>query len=160
VSENDVRSVIVIGGGPAGYTAALYSARALLNPLVIEGVSWGGQLMSTSEVENFPGYKEGVLGPQMMNDLRAQAERFGTEFVTDDAVRVDLSQRPFVVETGEGTYRAKVLIIATGARARRLGLASETALQGKGISYRRSSSWAAATRPWRTPSSSRASRRR
>jgi thioredoxin reductase (NADPH) len=135
VSENDVRSVIVIGGGPAGYTAALYSARALLNPLVIEGVSWGGQLMSTSEVENFPGYKEGVLGPQMMNDLRAQAERFGTEFVTDDAVRVDLSQRPFVVETGEGTYRAKVLIIATGARARRLGLASETALQGKGISY-------------------------
>ncbi|HEY5160505.1 MAG TPA: thioredoxin-disulfide reductase [Gaiellaceae bacterium] len=135
MSENDVRNVIVIGGGPAGYTAALYSARALLNPLVIEGVTWGGQLMSTTEVENFPGYKEGVLGPQMMNDMRAQAERFGTEFVTDDAVRVDLSQRPFVVETGEGTYRAKVLIVATGATARQLGLPSETALQGKGVSY-------------------------
>jgi thioredoxin reductase (NADPH) len=135
VTDKDVRNVIVIGGGPAGYTAALYSARALLKPLVIEGVVWGGQLMDTSEVENFPGYKEGVLGPQMMNDLRAQAERFGTEFVTDDAVRVDLSQRPFVVETGEGTYRAKVLIIATGARARQLGLPSETALQGKGVSY-------------------------
>jgi len=135
VTSNDVRNVIVIGGGPAGYTAALYSARALLDPLVIEGVSWGGQLMNTSEIENFPGYKEGVTGPEMMSDLRAQAERFGTEFVTDDAVRVDLSQRPFVVETGEGTYRAKVLIVATGAKARELGLPSEIALQGKGVSY-------------------------
>jgi thioredoxin reductase (NADPH) len=135
VSNSEVRNVIVIGGGPAGYTAAIYSARALLEPLVIEGVSWGGQLMNTSEVENFPGYSEGVTGPQIMSDLRAQAERFGTEFVTDDAVRVDLSQRPFVVETGEGTYRAKVLIVATGARARELGLPSEIALQGKGVSY-------------------------
>ena len=135
MTSNDVRNVIVIGGGPAGYTAALYSARALLNPLVIEGVSWGGQLMNTSEIENFPGYKEGVTGPEMMSDLRAQAERFGTEFVTDDAVRVDLSQLPFVVETGEGTYRAKVLIVATGAKARELGLPSEIALQGKGVSY-------------------------
>jgi thioredoxin reductase (NADPH) len=135
VTGTDVRNVIVIGGGPAGYTAALYSARALLEPLVIEGVSWGGQLMNTSEVENFPGYSEGVLGPKMMSDLRAQAKRFGTEFVTDDAVRVDLSQRPFVVETGEATYRAKVLIIATGARARELGCPSEAALQGKGVSY-------------------------
>jgi thioredoxin reductase (NADPH) len=135
VSDKDVRNVIVIGGGPAGYTAALYSARAMLKPLVIEGVSWGGQLMNTSEVENFPGYSEGVLGPQMMSDLRAQAERFGTEFVTDDVVRVDLSQRPFVVETGEETYRASVLIIATGANARELGLSSETTLQGKGVSY-------------------------
>ena len=135
MTSNDVRNVIVIGGGPAGYTAALYSARALLDPLVIEGVSWGGQLMNTSEIENFPGYKEGVTGPEMMSDLRAQAERFGTEFVTDDAVRVDLSQRPFVVETGEGTYRAKVLIVATGAKARELGLPSEIALQGKGVSY-------------------------
>lgn len=135
MTNNDVRNVIIIGGGPAGYTAALYSARALLEPLVIEGVAWGGQLMNTSEVENFPGYSEGVLGPKMMNDLRAQAERFGTEFVTDDAVRVDLSQRPFVVETGEETYRAKVLIVATGAKARELGCPSEIALQGKGISY-------------------------
>jgi len=135
VAGNDVRNVIIIGGGPAGYTAALYSARALLEPLVIEGVLWGGQLMNTNEVENFPGYSEGVLGPKMMSDLRAQAERFGTEFVTDDAVRVDLSQRPFVVETGEGTYRAKVLIVATGAKAREMGCPSEAALQGKGISY-------------------------
>ncbi len=135
MTASDVRNVIVIGGGPAGYTAALYSARALLEPLVIEGISWGGQLMNTSEVENFPGYSEGVMGPQMMSDLRAQAERFGTEFVTDDAVRVDLSQRPFVVETGEETYRTSVLIIATGANARELGLPSETTLKGKGVSY-------------------------
>jgi thioredoxin reductase (NADPH) len=135
VTSSDVRNVIVIGGGPAGYTAALYSARALLEPLVIEGISWGGQLMNTSEVENFPGYSEGVMGPQMMSDLRAQAERFGTEFVTDDVVRVDFSQRPFVVETGDETYRAKVLIVATGAKAREIGLPSEVALQGKGVSY-------------------------
>ena len=135
MSDNDVRSVIVIGGGPAGYTAALYSARALLEPLVIEGVTWGGQLMNTSEVENFPGYTEGVLGPKMMNDLRTQAERFGTEFVTDDVVRVDFSTRPFIVETGDGTYHSKVLIITTGAKARELGLQSEIALQGKGVSY-------------------------
>lgn len=135
MAGNDVRGVIIIGGGPAGYTAALYSARALLEPLVIEGVNWGGQLMNTSEVENFPGYSEGVLGPKMMNDLRAQAERFGTEFVTDDVVRVDLSQRPFVVETGDEVFRAKVLIVATGAKARELGCPSEIALQGKGISY-------------------------
>ena len=135
MSEKEVRDVIVIGGGPAGYTAGIYAARALLEPLVIEGVTWGGQLMNTSEVENFPGYSEGVLGPQMMNDLRAQAERFGTEFVTDDVVGVDLSQRPFTVETGDGTYRAKVLIVATGAKARELGCPSEIALQGKGISY-------------------------
>jgi thioredoxin reductase (NADPH) len=135
LTGSDVRNVIIIGGGPAGYTAALYSARALLKPLVIEGVAWGGQLMNTSEVENFPGYSEGVLGPQMMSDLRDQAERFGTEFVTDDAVRVDFSQRPFVVETGDETYRARVLIIATGAKARELGLSSEVSLQGRGVSY-------------------------
>lgn len=135
MTASDVRNVIVIGGGPAGYTAALYSARALLEPLVIEGITWGGQLMNTSEVENFPGYSEGVMGPQMMSDLRAQAERFGTEFVTDDAVRVDLSQRPFVVETSDETYLAKVLIVATGAKAREIGLPSEVALQGKGVSY-------------------------
>jgi thioredoxin reductase (NADPH) len=135
VSEKDIRNVIVIGGGPAGYTAALYAARALLEPLVIEGVSWGGQLMITSDVENFPGYPEGVLGPQMMSDLRTQAERFGSEFVTDDVVSVDLSERPFRVTTGDAEYLAKTLVIATGASARQIGLASELALQGKGVSY-------------------------
>jgi thioredoxin reductase (NADPH) len=135
VEANATRNVIVIGGGPAAYTAALYSARAMLEPLVIEGVAWGGQLMITSEVENFPGYPEGVLGPQMMSDLREQAARFGTDFVTDDVVAVDLSQRPFTVQTGDEEFRAKTLIVATGARARQLGLESELALQGKGVSY-------------------------
>jgi thioredoxin reductase (NADPH) len=135
VSEKEVRNVVVIGGGPAGYTAAIYAARALLEPLVIEGVSWGGQLMITSEVENYPGYPEGVLGPQMMSDLRAQAERFGSEFLADDVVGVDLSKRPFRVSTGDLELRTKTLIVATGAHARQLGLASECALQGKGVSY-------------------------
>jgi thioredoxin reductase (NADPH) len=135
VSETEVRNVIVIGGGPAGYTAAIYAARAMLEPLVIEGVSWGGQLMITSEVENFPGYPEGVLGPQMMSDLRAQAERFGSDLLTDDVTSVDLSERPFTVRTDERELRARTLIIATGARARQLGLESELALQGKGVSY-------------------------
>jgi len=135
LSNKDVRNVIVIGGGPAGYTAAVYAARALLEPLVIEGVTWGGQLMLTIKVENFPGYPEGVLGPQMMSDLRSQAERAGTEFLTDDVVSVDLSERPFLVSTGERDYRARTLIIATGAYPRELGLDSELALRGKGVSY-------------------------
>ncbi len=135
MSETEVRNVIVIGGGPAGYTAAIYAARAMLEPLVIEGVSWGGQLMITSEVENFPGYPEGVLGPQMMSDLRTQAERFGGELLTDDVISVDLGERPFTVRTDERELRARALIIATGARARQLGLESELALQGKGVSY-------------------------
>lgn len=135
MSEKEVRNVVVIGGGPAGYTAALYAARALLEPLVIEGVAWGGQLMITSEVENFPGYPEGVLGQQMMSDLRVQAERFGSELLTDDAVSVDLSERPFRVSTGDREFLAKTLVITTGARARRIGLDSELALQGKGVSH-------------------------
>ena len=135
MSEKGIRNVIIIGGGPAGYTAAIYAARAMLEPLVIEGVSWGGQLMITSEVENFPGYPEGVLGPQMMSDLRTQAERFGTEFLTDDVVSVDLSERPFRIATGDEEHLAKTLIIATGANARQIGLPSELALQGKGVSY-------------------------
>jgi thioredoxin reductase (NADPH) len=136
VSEGEVREVIIIGGGPAGYTAALYAARANLDPLVIEGFAWGGQLMITSDVENYPGYPEGVLGPEMMNDFRRQAERFGAEFVTDDVVSVDFSEGPpFRASTSDEDFRAKAIIVATGANARQLGLESERTLQGRGVSY-------------------------
>jgi thioredoxin reductase (NADPH) len=134
MSEN-VRELIIIGGGPAGYTAALYAARANLEPLVIEGFQWGGQLMITSDVENYPGYVEGVLGPEMMKDFRRQAERFGAEYISDDVTRVDLSERPFRVYVGDEDYRAQAVIVATGANARQLGLASERKLQGRGVSY-------------------------
>jgi len=132
---SDVREVIVIGGGPAGYTAALYSARANLKPLVIEGFNWGGQLMITSDVENYPGYADGVMGPTMMQDFRRQAERFGAEFVTDDVTRVDFSERPFRVWVDKDEYLADTVIVATGASARQLGLESEARLQGRGVSY-------------------------
>jgi thioredoxin reductase (NADPH) len=135
VMSNDVRQVIVIGGGPAGYTAALYAARANLEPLVIEGFQWGGQLMITSDVENYPGYPDGVLGPEMMSEFRRQAERFGTEFLTDDVTRVDLSERPFRIYVGDDEYRANAVIVATGASARQLGLETEVALQGRGVTY-------------------------
>jgi thioredoxin reductase (NADPH) len=134
VSQDDVRDVIIIGGGPAAYTAALYAARANLEPLVIEGFQWGGQLMITSDVENYPGYPDGILGPEMMNDLRRQAERFGTHFLTDDATRVDLSERPFRVFVGDEESRSNSLIVATGASARWLGIESEQRLQGRGVS--------------------------
>ncbi|MCE3286480.1 MAG: thioredoxin reductase [Gaiellaceae bacterium] len=132
---NDVRDVIIIGGGPAGYTAALYTARANLSPLVIEGFNWGGQLMITSDVENYPGYADGVIGPTMMADFRRQAERFGAEFITDDVTRVDFSERPFRVFIGDTEHRADSVIVATGATARQLGLPSEQTLQGRGVSY-------------------------
>ena len=132
---SDVRDVIIIGGGPAGFTAALYTARANLSPLVIEGFNWGGQLMITSDVENYPGYADGVLGPAMMADFRRQAERFGAEFVTDDVTRVDFSERPFRVYVGDDEYRAEAVILATGASARQIGLPSEQTLQGRGVSY-------------------------
>jgi thioredoxin reductase (NADPH) len=132
---SDVRDLIIIGGGPAGYTAALYSARANLRPLVIEGFNWGGQLMITSDVENYPGYADGVLGPTMMADFRRQSERFGAEFVTDDVTRVDFSERPFRVYVGGDEFRAESVIVATGANARQLGLPSEQTLQGRGVSY-------------------------
>ena len=135
MTKEGVRELIVIGGGPAGYTAALYAARANLNPLVIEGVQWGGQLMITSDVENYPGYPEGVLGPTMMQEFRQQAERFGAEFLTDDVTRVDLSEQPFRVFVGDDEYRAETVIAATGANARQLGIESELALQGRGVSY-------------------------
>jgi thioredoxin reductase (NADPH) len=135
LTENGVHDVIVIGGGPAGYTAALYAARANLRPLLIEGFNWGGQLMITSDVENYPGYPEGIMGPKMMQDFRRQAERFGAEFVTDDVSRVDFSERPLRVWVENDEYRAQTVIIATGASARQLGLESEQKLQGRGVSY-------------------------
>ncbi len=135
MSASTVRELIVIGGGPAGYTAALYAARANLRPLVIEGIEWGGQLMITSEVENYPGYPQGVLGPVMMQDFRAQAERFGAEFLTDNVTRVDFSTRPFSVFVEDDEYRSLAVVVATGASARQLGLPSERALQGKGVTY-------------------------
>jgi thioredoxin reductase (NADPH) len=135
VNSSDVREVIVIGGAAAGYTAALYAARANMHPLVIEGVNWGGQLMITSDVENYPGYPDGVLGPEMMQEFRRQAERFGAEFVTDDVTKVDFSERPFRVWVEDEEYRAQSVIVATGANARQLGLPSERSLQGRGVSY-------------------------
>src|SRR3954449_2766326 len=132
--ENEIHELIIIGGGPAGYTAALYAARANLQPLVIEGFQWGGQLMITSDVENYPGYPDGVIGPKMMEDFRRQAERFGAEFVTDDVTKVDFSERPFRVWVDKDEYRAKAVIVATGASARWLGLESEERLKGRGVS--------------------------
>jgi len=131
---SDVRDVIVIGGGPAGYTAALYAARANLQPLVIEGFSWGGQLMVTTDVENYPGYPDGIMGPAMMDEFRRQAERFGTEFVTDNVTRVDFSERPFRTWVEDEEYQARSVIVATGASARWLGLDSEERLKGRGVS--------------------------
>jgi thioredoxin reductase (NADPH) len=135
MTERDVCDMIVIGGGPAGYTAALYAARANLSPLVIEGFNWGGQLMITSDVENYPGYTDGVMGPEMMQDFRRQAERFGAEFVTDDVTKVDFSERPLRVWIGDEEHRAQTVVVATGATARQLGLESEQKLQGRGVSY-------------------------
>jgi thioredoxin reductase (NADPH) len=132
---SDIRDVIIIGGGPAGYTAALYAARANLRPLVFEGFSFGGQLMITSDVENYPGFVDGVMGPELMATMRSQAERFGAELVADDVTRVDFSQRPFRVEVGDDVYHANSVIVSTGATARQLGLESERTLQGRGVSY-------------------------
>jgi thioredoxin reductase (NADPH) len=131
---SDTRDLIIVGGGPAGYTAALYAARANLQPLVIEGFNWGGQLMITSDVENYPGYADGIMGPEMMADFRRQAERFGAEFVTDDATRVDFTAKPFRVWVENEEHRARAVIVATGASARWLGLPCEQRLQGRGVS--------------------------
>jgi thioredoxin reductase (NADPH) len=130
-----VESVIIIGGGPAGYTAALYTARANLEPIVFEGFQWGGQLQNTTDVENYPGYPEGIMGPEMMSQFRAQAERFGTRFVTDDVDRVELSdggvQKVFL---GDEEHRAKTVILAMGAEPKRLGVTGEMELGGRGVS--------------------------
>ncbi len=132
--ESEHRRVLIIGSGPAGYTAAIYAARAGLEPLMIAGLEFGGQLMITTEVENYPGYPDGVTGPVMMEDLQKQAERFGTKVLLEDATAVDLSQRPFRVETAAALYTADCVIVATGASARWLGLESETRLRNKGVS--------------------------
>ena len=129
-----LRNVIIIGSGPAGLTAALYTARANLQPLLIEGVESGGQLMLTTEVENFPGFRNGILGPDLMGEMRAQAERFGSEIIQGNVTSVDLCSQPIVVKTAEAEYQAKTLIIATGASARLLGLPAERTLMGHGVS--------------------------
>jgi thioredoxin reductase (NADPH) len=128
------RKVIIIGSGPAGLTAAIYAARANLSPLMFEGYGAGGQLMLTTDVENYPGFPLGVQGPDLMTALRDQAERFGTEIVTADVTRVDFSERPFGVWVGDDEHRAETVIIATGASARWLGLDSEDRLRGHGVS--------------------------
>jgi thioredoxin reductase (NADPH) len=132
----DLEHVIIIGSGPAGYTAALYAARANLRPLVIEGFAWGGLLQQTTEVENYPGYPEGVMGPEMMQQLRDQAERFGTRFVTDDATKVELSDGGIqTVWVGDDAFRAKAVVLAMGAQHKKLGVPGEELLSGHGVSY-------------------------
>ena len=128
------RRVLIVGSGPAGYTAAIYSARAGLEPLMLAGLNFGGQLMITTDVENYPGYPDGVSGPLMMEELQKQAERFGTEILFEDATRVDFSSRPFKVATDSKEYSADSVIVATGASARWLGLESEERLQNMGVS--------------------------
>ncbi len=128
------RKVIIIGSGPAGYTAAIYAARANLRPLMLTGVQSGGQLMLTTHIENYPGFVDPVLGPELMETMRKQAERFGTDMVTEDAVAVDFTRRPFVVRTADAAYDGEAVIIATGASANMLGLPSETLLMGHGVS--------------------------
>ncbi len=132
----DVRDVIIIGSGPSGYTAALYAARARLSPLVFEGsVTSGGALMNTTDVENFPGFPDGVLGPDLMDQLRKQAERFGAELVADDVTEVDLKATPKVVKAGEDTYFARTVILATGSSYRELDVPGEKRLSGHGVSW-------------------------
>jgi thioredoxin reductase (NADPH) len=134
---NDVENVIIIGSGPAGYTAALYTARANLNPLVIEGFLWGGLLQQTTDVENYPGYPEGVMGPQMMQEFRDQAERFGTRFITDNATRIEIGENgePHRVWVEDDEYRARAVILSMGAEHKKLGVPGEEELGGRGVSY-------------------------
>jgi thioredoxin reductase (NADPH) len=131
---DDVRNVIVIGSGPAGFTAALYAARADLEPLVLKGLEAGGQLMLTTDVENYPGFADGILGPELMDQMEKQAQRFGAEILSVHVTDVDLDVRPFVVKAGDQEWRAKTLIISTGATARWLDIPGEEKLRGRGVS--------------------------
>jgi thioredoxin reductase (NADPH) len=128
------RKVMIIGSGPAGYTAAIYAARANLAPLMVSGLQAGGQLMLTTLVENFPGFVDGVMGPELMETMRKQAERFGTDMIAEDVTAVDFARRPFVVRVGETTYEAETVIVATGASAKLLGVPGERELMGRGVS--------------------------
>ncbi len=134
MDKNNIENVIIIGSGPAGLTAAIYAARAELKPLVIAGLKPGGQLMDTTEVENFPGFEKGIMGPELMENMIKQAKRFGAEVLMENAVAADFSKKPFTVKTDKGEYKAKSVIVATGAEAKWLGLESEQKLRGKGVS--------------------------
>ena len=129
-----IRNVIIIGSGPAALTAALYTARADLAPLVLAGIKWGGQLMLTTDVENYPGFPAGILGPELMEKFRTQATRFGAEILAEDVTSVDFKSRPFKITTGNKTYKSKSVIIATGAETKWLGLENEQRLIGRGVS--------------------------
>ena len=133
-NKKAMHDVIIIGSGPAGLTAAIYTCRARLDTLVIGGTAWGGQLMITGKVDNFPGFPDGIMGPELMTKMREQAEKFGAQLVFEDVSSVDFSKRPFKVTVGSGNYEARTVIIATGASAKWLGLPSETRLRGKGVS--------------------------
>jgi thioredoxin reductase (NADPH) len=138
VEARDIENVVIVGSGPAGYTAALYTSRADLDPLMVEGFAWGGLLQQTTDVENYPGYPEGVLGPQMMQDFRDQAERFGTRFITDNATRLELSDEPggvHVVHVGDQEIRTRSVVLAMGAEPKKLGVPGEDDLAARGVSY-------------------------
>jgi thioredoxin reductase (NADPH) len=138
VETKDTENVVIVGSGPAGYTAALYTSRADLEPLVVEGFAWGGLLQQTTDVENYPGYPEGVMGPQMMQDFRSQAERFGTRFITDDATKLELSDEPggtHTVHVGDQRINTRAVVLAMGAEPKKLGVPGEDELAARGVSY-------------------------
>ena len=138
METKDIENVVIVGSGPAGYTAALYTSRADLEPLVVEGFAWGGLLQQTTDVENYPGYPKGVLGPEMMQDFRDQAERFGTRFITDDATKLELSDEPggvHVVHVGDQQIRTRSVVLAMGAEPKKLGVPGEDELAARGVSY-------------------------